>query len=69
MTIDLKPCSFCGSIELVETKDDVYICIVCVYCKSCGAVGPYGLFTPANIRWNTRANADVFLGVQNDQAD
>ncbi len=67
LTNDLKPCPFCGSCNLRESKNlttqdfKVKINIVCIQCLDCGCDGPtVGYTDPLN--WNKRVNTEQDCG-------
>ncbi len=48
---DLKPCPFCGGVNILSGGDDKY---VGVWCDDCGASGPNGYNCGSD--WNRRAS-------------
>ena len=60
---DLKECPFCGESETYITEDAEADAVVrCLYC---GAMGePCGLVRDAKKAWNTRADGDGWVSVE-----
>lgn len=52
MTEKLKPCPFCGSLD-IEFRSPSY-----ATCSECGADGPIGNADNVIDKWNTRAEID-----------
>lgn len=50
---DLKPCPFCGGLEIYDTSRETYS--FWLFCKDCGAYGPVGKnYENAVKLWNDR---------------
>lgn len=52
MTDQLKPCPFCGSLDLVETG-------TAIMCFKCGATGPDSTSDNEDYLWNNRPAGQV----------